>query len=154
MGALAACSLLILFVQPGQLAAIFVLVLLLSIGVSAAHVIPQSIIPDTIDISRLETGYDAEGIYYGVQSFVQQLATAGFVGLAGIALGLSGYIKLDDLGAGQTQPGSAIWAIRLIFSVIPALFMGIGVLLMLFMKLDRQTHQATIAAIQAREQTP
>ena len=76
MSALALCSLLILLVRPGDIAGIFILVFLLSIGVSAAHVVPQSIIPDTIDISSLKTGYDAEGVYYGFQSFIQQLATA------------------------------------------------------------------------------
>jgi GPH family glycoside/pentoside/hexuronide:cation symporter len=152
MGALALCSLLIMLVQPGDIVSIFTLVFLLSIGVSAAHVVPQSIIPDTIDISRLQTGYDTEGVYYGFQSFIQQVATAGFVGIAGVALGLCGYIKLDDLIPGQAQPDSAIWAIRLIFSAIPAVFMGIGVIMMFFMKLDRKTHEQTIAAINRREE--
>ena len=151
MGALALCSLLIMLVQPGQIASVFIMVFLLSIGVSAAHVVPQSIIPDTIDISRLETGYDSEGIYYGFQSFVQQVATAGFVGLAGIGLGLCGYVKLDDLLPGQLQPDSAIAAIRIIFSAIPAVFMGIGVVLMFFMKLDRRAHAETIAAIKRKD---
>jgi Na+/melibiose symporter-like transporter len=101
-------------------------------------------------VSRLETGIDAEGVYYGFQSFVQQVATAGFVGLAGIALGMSGYIKLEDLNPGQIQPGSAIWAIRLIFSAIPAVFMGIGVLIMHFMKLDRKAYEETIRAINSK----
>lgn len=151
MAALALCSLLILLVQPGDIAGVFVLVFLLSVGVSAAHVVPQSIIPDTIDVSRLESGYDAEGLYYGFQSFVQQLATAGFVGLAGIALGASGYIKLEDLLPGQAQPASAVWAIRLIFSAIPALFMGVGVVFMLFMKHDRKAHERTIEALRTKE---
>ncbi len=150
MGALAACSLLILLIQPGQIAAIAILVFLLSFGVSAAHVVPQSIIPDTIDVSRLQTGFDNEGVYYGFQTFIQQLATAGFVGLAGIVLGLAGYIKLDDLLPGQTQPLSALWTIRLVFSAAPAVSMGIGVILMLFMKLDRKSHLETIQAIKER----
>jgi GPH family glycoside/pentoside/hexuronide:cation symporter len=93
MAALALCSLLIMLIQPGQIVAIFVLVFFLSIGVSAAHVVPMSIIPDTIDVSRLISGYDTEGIYYGFQSFVQKAAVAGFTGLAGIALAASGYIR-------------------------------------------------------------
>lgn len=152
MAALALCSLLIMLVQPGNIVAVFVVVFFMSIGVSAAHVVPQSIIPDTIDVSRLESGYDTEGLYYGFQSFVQQLATAGFVGVAGIALGASGYIKLEDLLPNQGQPDSAILAIRVIFSAIPAIFMGIGVVFMLFMKLDRRSHEQTIAAIQARSE--
>lgn len=151
MSALAVCSLLIMLIQPGQIAAIFILVLMLSFGVSAAHVVPQAIIPDTIDVGRLKTGYDAEGVYYGFQSFIQQLATAGFVGLAGIVLGASGYIKLDDLSPGQLQPASAIWAIRLIFSAVPAFFMAIGIILMLFMRLDRRKYNETIAAIARRD---
>ena len=151
MGALAVCSLLIMLVRPGDLVSVFILVALLSVGVSAAHVVPQSIIPDTIDVSRLETGHDAEGVYYGFQSFVQQVATAGFVGLAGVVLGLCGYVKLEDLLPGQVQPGTAIWAIRLIFSAIPAVFMGIGVLLMHFMRLDKKSHEETIRAIRQRD---
>ena len=150
MAALAMCTLLIMLVQPGDILGVFLLVLFMSVGVSAVHVVPQSIIPDTIDISRLKSGYDTEGLYYGFQSFIQQLATAGFVGLAGIVLGASGYIKLEDLAPGAGQPDSAIWAIRLIFSVVPAVFMGIGVLFMSFMKLDRKAHEETIAAIDAR----
>ncbi len=152
MAALALCSLVIMLVQPGQIISVFIVVLFMSIGVSAAHVVPQSIIPDTIDVGRLDSGYDTEGLYYGFQSFVQQLATAGFVGVAGIALGASGYIKLEDLLPGQMQPDSALMAIRVIFSAIPALFMGIGVVFMVFMKLDRKAHEQTIAAIQARSE--
>ncbi len=152
MAALALCSLPIMLVQPGDTLAVFVLVFFMSIGVSAAHVVPQSIIPDTIDVGRLDSGYDTEGLYYGFQSFVQQLATAGFVGIAGMALGAFGYIKLEDLLPGQLQPESALMAIRVIFSAIPALFMGIGVVFMLFMKLDRKAHEQTIAAIKARSE--
>jgi glycoside/pentoside/hexuronide:cation symporter, GPH family len=151
MGILALFALLIMIVQPGQTFLIFIMTLLLSIGVSAAHVVPQAIIPDTIDVSRLSTGYDSEGVFYGIQSFVQQVATAGFVGLAGIVLAMCGYIKLDDLLPGQMQPGPAIWAIRLIFSVVPAIFMGIGILLMFYMKLDRKNHEQMIAAINQRD---
>lgn len=143
MGALALCSLLILLIQPGQIVQIFVLVFFLSIGVSAAHVVPMSIIPDTIDVSRLISGYDTEGIYYGFQAFVQKAATAGFVGLAGVALDGAGYIKMENLPAGG-QPASAVMAIRIIFSVIPALFMGIGVVIMFFMRLDRKKHREII----------
>jgi GPH family glycoside/pentoside/hexuronide:cation symporter len=150
MAALALCSLLIMLVQPGNVVAVFILVFFMSIGVSAAHVVPQSIIPDTIDVSRLKSGYDTEGLYYGFQSFIQQLATAGFVGVAGIALEACGYIKLEDLAPGDSQPGSAVWAIRIIFSAIPAVFMGIGVILMFFMKLDRRQHEQNIQAINAR----
>lgn len=151
MAMLALCSLLIMLVQPGHPEQIFILVFFLSIGVSAAHVVPMSIIPDTIDVSRLISGYDTEGIYYGFQSFVQKAATAGFVGLAGIALEASHYIKLEDLNPGQGQPDTAVLAIRIIFSVIPAVFMGIGVVIMYFMKLDRKQHQEIIQNLKAKE---
>lgn len=150
MGALALCSMLIMLIPPGHLVWVFILVFFLSFGVSAAHVVPMSIIPDTIDVSRKESGYDMEGLYYGFQSFVQKAATAGFVGLAGVALGWAGYIKLEDILPGQLQPSSAILAIRLIFSAIPALFMGIGVIFMFFMKLDRRQHEQNINAIKAK----
>lgn len=153
MAMLALCSLLIMLVQPGHILQVFVLVFFLSIGVSAAHVVPMSIIPDTIDASRLISGYDTEGIYYGFQSFVQKAATAGFVGLAGIALEASHYIKLENLLPDQVQPGSAILAIRIIFSVIPAVFMGIGVIIMHFMNLDKKIHQQTIAALNNQGET-
>lgn len=150
MAMLAVCSLLIMLIQPGHIVQIFVLVFFLSVGVSAAHVVPMSIIPDTIDASRLISGYDTEGIYYGFQSFVQKAATAGFVGLAGIVLEACHYIKLEDLKPGEGQPDSAIMAIRIIFSVIPALFMMIGVVIMYFMNLDRKKHQEIIQSLNAR----
>jgi glycoside/pentoside/hexuronide:cation symporter, GPH family len=150
MGALALCSLLIMLVQPGHLLFVYILVFLMSFGVSAAHVVPLSILPDTIDISRLQSGYDMEGLFYGFQSFMQKAATAGFTGLAGVALGAAHYIKLEDLQLGQSQPASAILAIRIIFSAIPALFMGIGVIFMFFMKLDRRQHEQNIEALKAK----
>jgi sugar (glycoside-pentoside-hexuronide) transporter len=152
MGALALCSMLIMLIPPGHVVWVFILVFFMSFGVSAAHVVPMSIIPDTIDVSRLKSGYDTEGLYYGFQSFVQKAATAGFVGLAGVALGWAGYIKLEDLLPNQMQPASAILAIRLTFSAIPAVFMGIGVIFMHFMKLDRRSHQETIQTINARKE--
>lgn len=150
MAALAVCSLLIMLIQPGHLLFVYILVFLMSFGVSAAHVVPLSIIPDTIDISRLKSGYDTEGLFYGFQAFVQKAAVAGFTGLAGLALGMAGYIKAEDLSAGVSQPASAIWAIRIIFSAIPALFMGIGVVFMFFMKLDRRQHEENIKALNAK----
>ena len=70
---------------------------------SAAHVIPISILPDAIDYDQLHSGYRQEGIYFGLVNFIRQLATSGALFFVGLILQWTGYVP----NAAQTE--TALW---------------------------------------------
>ncbi len=80
-----------------------------------------AILPDTMDYDRRRTGINREGVYAGIYSTMEKLASAIGPFLFGNFLGLMGFISSK---AGETveQPESAIMAIVLGVAVFPSLF--------------------------------
>lgn len=94
------------------------------IGVSAAYILPDSIIPDVIEWDELRTGRRQEGIYYGIRTLIRKLTGAGVIFVTLQILGWSGYVAPPDDAIQYTQPDSALFMIRLMVS-----FIGAGILL-------------------------
>ncbi|MFO7637412.1 MAG: glycoside-pentoside-hexuronide (GPH):cation symporter [Clostridia bacterium] len=141
----------VLFITPETpLWVIFVLVTFLSFGVSAAHVLPHSLIPDCIDYGKLMSRKNNEGIYYGMITFFHKLGVAVVIWISGIVLDLSGYINPN----GRTdvvQPGSALTAIRIMQSLVPAFILFIGVGVALLYPISRNRHQAIMRRLEKRK---
>lgn len=133
------------------------IVLMLGFGVSAAHMIPHSMIPDVIDYGRLKDREDKEGLYYGFLSFAQKLASGGILGLTGLMLEWSGYkppaeqmVNGVSTMVNQAQTPGALTAIRLLLGLFPALMLLVGVLCVVFYKIDKNTHQRIVNLIEQR----
>lgn len=134
MSYLAVILLAISLAGRGMETVVFVLAALAGVGVSAIHVLPHAIIPDCIEVDELKTGTKRSGAYYGVISFLQQLAASIGVFVSGQVLNLSGYVP------DAAQSASAVLGIRLLLGVTPAVLLILGIVVISFYKIDRTEH--------------
>ncbi len=110
-------------IQPGDLTYLLVIAALAGIGVSAAYILPDSMLPDVIEWDELRTRRRQEGIYYGIRTLIRKLTGALVIFLTLQILGWSGYQSPPDNVIQFSQPESALLAIRLMVS-----FVGITIL--------------------------
>jgi GPH family glycoside/pentoside/hexuronide:cation symporter len=124
---------------------------LAGIGVSAAHVIPWSIIPDAIEWDELQTGERHEGIFYSLVILTQKVAISVALPLTLLLLDASGYVA----NAPQ-QKESAVMGIRILTGPIPAVLLCAGIVFALLYPLTREKHAQVRQEIeiQKRKITP
>jgi GPH family glycoside/pentoside/hexuronide:cation symporter len=128
-----------------RLPLIIVICVLAGIGVSAAHIIPWSMLPDAIEYGELQTGERHEGMYYGLITLAQKIAVSIALPLALLILDWSGYVPNSAV-----QPESAVNGIRLIAGPIPAALLGLGILFALFYPLGRENYTEIARTLEAR----
>ncbi|NWF63720.1 MAG: MFS transporter [Chloroflexi bacterium] len=119
-----AVQMFIFTIQPGETGYMLFLAGLAGIGVSAAYILPDSILPDVIEWDELRTGRRQEGIYYGIRTLVRKLTGALVIFVTLQILGWSGYQAPPDDAIQFQQPDSALCMIRVMDS-----FFGAGILL-------------------------
>jgi GPH family glycoside/pentoside/hexuronide:cation symporter len=136
VGFLAAVQIVLIMLQPGT-APVWVLLLaaLAGIGVSAAHVIPWSIMPDAVEWDQLQTGQRHEGTFYSLLTLMQKVASSVALPLALLALDRSGYVpNLAQQGA------RTLLTIRLLVGVVPAVLWCVAISFAALYPLSRQKH--------------
>lgn len=111
-------------IQPGETNYLLLIAALAGIGVSAAYILPDSILPDVIEWDELRTGRRQEGIYYGIRTLIRKLTGAGVIFVTLQILGWSGYQAPPEGVTIFQQPESALFMIRVMDS-----FLGAGILL-------------------------
>ncbi len=97
---------------------------LAGVGVSAAYILPDSILPDVIEWDELRTRRRQEGIYYGIRTLIRKLTGALVIFITLQTLGWSGYQSPPDGATQFTQPDSALLAIRLMVSWLGAIVLA------------------------------
>jgi GPH family glycoside/pentoside/hexuronide:cation symporter len=131
-----------------DLALLLVLCVLAGIGVSAAHVLPWSMIPDAIEYGEWSTGERHEGMFYSLITLAQKVAVSIALPLALLILNSSGYLINSS-----TQPESVINAIRLIAGPIPAILLILGIVFALLYPLGRENYSQIARQLEARRKT-
>jgi glycoside/pentoside/hexuronide:cation symporter, GPH family len=111
-------------IQPGEINYLLVIAALAGIGVSAAYILPDSILPDVIEWDELRTGRRQEGVYYGIRTLIRKITGALIIFITLQVLGWSGYQAPPEGATQFTQPDSALFMIRMMVS-----FIGAGILL-------------------------
>ena len=106
------------------------------IGVSTAHIIPNSIIPDALEWEELRTGRRQEGVFYSLVSLMTKVASSVAVPWAALVLALSGFNE----ALGATQPSTALTAMRLLVGLGPGVLMCVGIGLAALYPLTRERH--------------
>jgi GPH family glycoside/pentoside/hexuronide:cation symporter len=127
------------------LPAIYFLCVMAGIGVSAAHVLPWSLIPDAVEWGEWETGERHEGMFYSLITLSEKIASSIAVPLALLLLDVTGYVP----NAAQ-QPAGALWGIRLIIGPIPAVLLGLGILLAFKYPLTRARYAQLVQDLERR----
>jgi len=140
---------LITFTPATSLSLLLPLCVLAGIGVSAAHVLPWSIIPDAIEWGELRTGERHEGMFYSLITLAQKVASSAAVPLALLVLDFTGYVPNS-----AAQPASAVLGIRLVTGPIPALLLCMGILFAALYPLGRERYSQIAKELEARRTRP
>jgi GPH family glycoside/pentoside/hexuronide:cation symporter len=121
------------------------LCVLAGIGVSAAHVLPWSILPDAIEWGEWKTGERHEGMFYSLITLASKIASSIAIPLALLVLDASGYVSNS-----ATQPASAISGIRIVTGPIPAVMLCLGILFAILYPLGRDNYSEIAKELEAR----
>lgn len=111
--------------QVLPLAAAFCFVALAGVGYAGIQVFPLAILPDLITAEEERTGATRAGVTAGVWTASETLGLALGPGLFGLVLSAGGYVSSVDGSA--AQPGSAVTAILIGFSLLPGILVTLGI---------------------------
>jgi GPH family glycoside/pentoside/hexuronide:cation symporter len=126
---------------------IYFLCVMAGIGVSAAHVLPWSIIPDAIEWDEYQTGERHEGVFYSLVTLMQKVASSVAIPLAAVLLDVTHYIPNSEV-----QPQSALMGIRFLIGPIPALFLTIAIVFAIKYPLDRAQFSNIVKELEERRE--
>ncbi len=121
---------------------VYILAALAGFGVAAAHLIPSAMDPDVLEADELMSGRRQEGAYTGVTVFVHKLAQAAVMALLPAVLRWSGYVQPTSDNPIPPQPDSALSALRLLVSILPALLLAASIVVAWFYPITRQRYAA------------
>ncbi|WP_121257851.1 MFS transporter [Nocardioides ferulae] len=97
---------------------VFAAVALVGVGYAGCQVFPMAMLPDAAAVDARRTGSNRVGVYTGVWTAGETLGLALGPGVYALILAAGGYVSSTDGEA--AQPDSALTAIVLGFSVLPA----------------------------------
>ncbi len=121
------------------------LCVLAGIGISAAHVLPWSIIPDAIEWDEWQTGERHEGMFYSLITLAQKVASSIAIPLVLLVLEWSGYTPNT-----LQQSKSALLGIRLVIGPLPALMLCIGIVFAVLYPISRESHRRIVQDLEDR----
>lgn len=116
---LATGALLLLGAPALPVALVYAATGVVGIGYAGAQVFPLAMLPDAAAVDAHRTGDNRAGVYTGVWTAGETLGLALGPGVFALVLALGGYVSSTDSAA--VQPDSAVTAITLGFSLLPAI---------------------------------
>ncbi|MGY2084588.1 MFS transporter [Blastococcus sp. SYSU DS0539] len=122
-------------VPAGGTAVALPLVVLVGVGYAGMQMFPLAMLPDVIAADEAASGERRAGVFTGVWTAAETLGLAIGPGLLGALLALAGYVSTtgDEV---VTQSGTAVLAVRLGFTVVPALFVLASIPVLIRYRLD------------------
>ena len=108
-------------------------------------------LPDVIEQDELETGQRREGLFYGFFVFLQKLGLSLGIAISNYALELTGYINQTAGQAQPVQPTSALLALRIFVSVVPAVILLASIQVVRHYPIDRKRHNEMRAELERRK---
>ena len=115
-------------------AAVLAAVAVVGVGYAGAQVFPLAMLPDVAARDAARTGQGRSGVYTGLWTAGETLGLALGPGLYGLVLALGGY--RSSTGGAVSQPDSAVTAIVLGFSLLPAVLVALSLLVLRGYRLD------------------
>jgi Na+/melibiose symporter-like transporter len=115
----AAAAGLLMGVGKGQTTAAIPLVVVVGIGYAGMQMFPLAMLPDVIAADEATSGARRAGVFTGVWTAAETLGLAVGPGLLGGLLAVAGYVS--STGDDVAQSGTAVMAVRVGFTVLPAL---------------------------------
>jgi Na+/melibiose symporter-like transporter len=129
-------SLLLVLGRPGGLAYVLPSMLLLGIAFAGMQLFPFSMLPDTVKAAG-EAGQRNAGAFTGLWTATEATGAALGPYLYAAALAIGGFVSTE---AGETvaQSDSAVSAVRLAFSLVPAALMLVAIVVQRHYPLERE----------------
>jgi glycoside/pentoside/hexuronide:cation symporter, GPH family len=122
---------------------IYVIAVLAGFGFAANWVFPWSMVPDVVDVDRLESGEQRSGMYYGVWGLGTKASEALAIVASGWILTLFHYMP------NVAQTSQTLLGIRLFFGLIPALAIALALPLLIRYPITRKTHNAVLTKLES-----
>jgi Na+/melibiose symporter-like transporter len=113
---------------------------LVGVGYAGAQVFPLAMLPDAVAEDARRTGVTRAGVFTGVWTAAETLGLAVGPGVFAVVLALGGYVSTRG-DVELSQPGSAVDAVTLGFSVLPALLVLASLVFLRGYRLDERTLQ-------------
>jgi Na+/melibiose symporter-like transporter len=123
---------------------IFAIAALLGIGYAVADLMPWAMLGEVIDEGELLSGERREGVYNGIFTFLRKVGGASAFMVAGIALSLAGHSK------GDVQPPAAIATLRVLATLVPAIFLMMAIAIARHYTLGRAQHAEILAELERK----
>jgi GPH family glycoside/pentoside/hexuronide:cation symporter len=114
-------------ISPGLAIALFVLLAIAGVADAGTQLVPNSMVPDTVEVDEARTGERREGALFGAWGFCRKLGMTFGAFLVSLALAAVGFRQGV---AAALQPAEAAAGIRLIYAALPC-GLWIGAILML-----------------------
>jgi GPH family glycoside/pentoside/hexuronide:cation symporter len=116
--------------QPGQIALLYGLSVLMGVGMGTVYLVPLSLLPQVADLDEQMTGQRREGLLYSILAFLQKIALAIGLLLVGQLLAGAGFQEAIPGPVQLLQPRSALMMIRSITVMLPVISLLVSLLLM------------------------
>ncbi|GAB2887702.1 MFS transporter [Nocardioides pacificus] len=124
-------------------AGVFGATALVGVGYAGCQVFPMAMLPDAAAVDARRTGENRAGVYTGVWTAGETLGLALGPGVFAVLLATGGYVSSTDGDA--VQPDSAVAAIVLGFSLLPAVLIVVSLLWLARYSLDAASVDAASA---------
>lgn len=128
--------------DAGGTASVMARVVLVGIGYAGMQMFPLALLPDVIAADEAASGERRAGVFTGVWTAAETLGLAVGPGLLGGLLALAGYASSTGEEV-VLQPASAVTAVLLGFSVVPALLVLVTLPLVLRLPTDPRLPERT-----------
>ena len=133
---------------------VYILAAVMGFGISAPGLIPHTMFGDVVDVGELKLGKRLEGNMSGFTNFINQIAQAIGLSLTMFILGLAGFKEQDlTMPPLNSQPESALLAIRLTMALAPLILMGVGIVISYQYKITAKRQEAIRVAIQSKNKS-
>jgi Na+/melibiose symporter-like transporter len=135
---LATAAVLLLWSRSAPAWWVYAATALVGLGYAGAQVFPMAMLPDAAAVDARRTGENRVGVYTGVWTAGETLGLALGPAVYALVLALGSYrssTDVDDFGSGF-QPDSALSAIVLGFSIVPAVLIVASLVFLSRYRLD------------------
>lgn len=130
---------------PSVLALPIIAFAVYGIGIAATQALMWALQADTVDYGEWKTGVRGEGLNYSALSFSRKVGQGIGGAVAAFGIGVGGYVAGAD---GQSQ--GAQDTIRIVTGLGPAVFVGLGALIMLAYPLTEKRHREIVEELTDR----
>ncbi|MGH3504476.1 MAG: MFS transporter [Nocardioidaceae bacterium] len=136
-------ALLLIGSQVAPRGVVYAATALVGVGYAGVQVFPLAMLPDTAAVDAQRSGRNRIGVFTGIWTAGETLGLALGPGLYALVLAAGGYVSSS--GGDVTQPASAVTAITLGFSLLPAVLMVLSLLPLRGYRLGESEVRAALA---------